>query len=196
MNKEVEKIYKKKIKEFQKHNKLYYDKSTSTISDREFDELKADIINLEKKYSFLISTKSPADSVGFKPSKNFKKFKHKVQMLSLSNAFDREDLFNFEKKILNYLNEKISLEYSVEPKIDGISASLTYLNGILTYGVSRGDGSEGELITNNLKTIISNNITYQSKDFFSGAGFVTNYGIHLKNINSLMRVTYLKNIHI
>ena len=153
MNKEVEKIYKRKIKEFQKHNKLYYDKSTPAISDREFDELKADIINLEKKYSFLRSTKSPSDSVGFKPSKNFEKFKHKVRMLSLSNAFDREDLINFEKKILNYLNEKISLEYSVEPKIDGISASLTYLNGNLTYGVSRGDGSEGELITNNLKTI-------------------------------------------
>ena len=67
-------------------------------------------------------------------------------MLSLSNAFDREDLINFEKKILNYLNEKISLEYSVEPKIDGISASLTYLNGNLTYGVSRGDGSEGCLL--------------------------------------------------
>ena len=153
MNKEVEKIYKRKIKEFQKHNKLYYDKSAPAISDREFDELKADIISLEKKYSFLRSTKSPSDSVGFKPSKNFEKFKHKVRMLSLSNAFDREDLINFEKKILNYLNEKISLEYSVEPKIDGISASLTYLNGNLTYGVSRGDGSEGELITNNLKTI-------------------------------------------
>ena len=65
----------------------------------------------------------------------------------------RKDLINFEKKILNYLNDKIALEYSVEPKIDGISASLTYLNGNLTYGVSRGDGSEGELITNNLKTI-------------------------------------------
>ena len=153
MNKEVEKIYKRKIKEFQKHNKLYYDKSAPAISDREFDELKADIINLEKNILFLRSTKSPSNSVGFKPSKNFEKFKHKVQMLSLSNAFDREDLINFEKKILNYLNEKISLEYSVEPKIDGISASLTYLNGNLTYGVSRGDGSEGELITNNLKTI-------------------------------------------
>ncbi|ARJ48771.1 NAD-dependent DNA ligase LigA [Candidatus Pelagibacter sp. RS40] len=153
MNKEIEKIYKRKIKEFQKHNKLYYDKSAPAISDKEFDELKANIINLEKKYSFLRSVKSPSYSVGFKPSKNFEKFKHKVQMLSLSNAFDKEDLINFEKKILNYLNEKIALEYSVEPKIDGISASLTYLNGNLTYGVSRGDGSEGELITNNLKTI-------------------------------------------
>ncbi len=153
MNKEVEKKYKRKVKEFQKHNKLYYDKSTPVISDREFDKLKADIINLEKKYSFLSSANSPTKSIGFKPSKNFEKFKHKVQMLSLSNAFEKEDLINFEKKILNYLNEKIALEYSVEPKVDGISASLTYLNGNLTYGVSRGDGSEGELITNNLKTI-------------------------------------------
>ena len=117
MNKELEKVYKRKIKEFQKHNKLYYDKSAPAISDREFDKLKTDIINLEKKYSSLKSTKSPSDSVGFKPSKNFEKFKHKVQMLSLSNAFDKEDLVNFEKKILNYLNEKISLEYSVEQKI-------------------------------------------------------------------------------
>ena len=142
MNKEVEKIYKRKIKEIQKHNKLYYEKSAPAISDSEFDELKAEIINLEKKYSFLGSAKSPSISVGFKPSKNFEKFKHKVQMLSLSNAFDRQDLINFEKKILNYINEKISLEYSVEPKIDGISASLTYLNGNLTFGGSRGDGSE------------------------------------------------------
>ncbi len=153
MNKEVEKIYKRKIKELQKHNKLYYDKSAPVISDSQFDQLKAEITNLEKKHSYLNSIKSPSNTVGFKPSKNFKKFKHKVQMLSLSNAFDREDLINFEKKILNYLNEKIALEYSVEPKIDGISASLTYINGNLTYGVSRGDGNEGELITNNLKTI-------------------------------------------
>ena len=76
-------------------------------------------------------------------------------MLSLSNAFDRDDLENFQKKIYNFLNIKnnIDLEYSVEPKIDGISASLTYLNGKLTYGLSRGDGKEGELITENLKTI-------------------------------------------
>ena len=74
-------------------------------------------------------------------------------MLSLSNAFNEEDLLNFEKKVLNFLNEKVYLEYSVEPKIDGISASLTYKNGLLTYGVSRGDGKEGEIITENLKTI-------------------------------------------
>ena len=151
--KDIKNQYDLKIKEFNKHNKLYYEDSLPIISDREFDELKVEIINLEKKYSFLSNLKSPSNSVGFYPSKKFEKFKHKVQMLSLSNAFDRDDLINFEKKILNYLNKTIPLEYCVEPKIDGISASLTYLNGKLAYGVSRGDGEEGELITNNLKTI-------------------------------------------
>ena len=153
MKKIVKEVYNKKITEYEKHNKLYYDKSSPLISDSEFDKLKREILDLEKKNPSLKNNKSPSITVGFKPSKNFKKFKHKVQMLSLSNAFDKEDLINFEKKIDNYLNEKISLEYSVEPKIDGISASLTYLNGQLTFGVSRGDGSEGELITDNLKTI-------------------------------------------
>ncbi len=98
MSKEVENKYKKKIKEFEKHNQLYYDKSSPAISDKEFDKLKAEIVNLEKKYTFLASVKSPSNSVGFKPSKNFEKFRHNVQMLSLSNAFDRKDLINFEKK--------------------------------------------------------------------------------------------------
>ena len=96
--------YYLKIKEFNKHNKLYYDKSTPIISDGEFDKLKDEILDLEKKYPFLSNPKSPSNSVGFKPSKNFEKFKHKIQMLSLSNAFNREDLINFQKKILNYLN--------------------------------------------------------------------------------------------
>ena len=150
---DIKNKYNTKIEEFLKHNRLYHDESSPIISDGEFDKLKKEILELEKKYTFLNNIKSPLKSVGFKPSKNFEKFKHRVQMLSLSNAFDREDLINFEKKIKNYLNKKVNLEYSVEPKIDGISASLTYVNGKLVYGVSRGDGNEGELITNNLKTI-------------------------------------------
>jgi NAD-dependent DNA ligase (contains BRCT domain type II) len=86
-------------------------------------------------------------------------------MLSLSNAFNLEDLENFEKKIFNYLNHKTEIEYSAEPKIDGISASLTYKNGVLVLGTSRGDGTTGEVITDNLKTIkdIPKKIT--DKDF-------------------------------
>ena len=153
MNKNIKQKYLNKIIEFEKNNKFYYEKSSPQISDKEFDKLKKEILNLEKKYSFLKSNLSPSQTVGFKPSKNFLKFTHRQKMLSLSNAFNEEDLINFKKKILNFVNENVYLEYSVEPKIDGISASLTYKNGILTYGVSRGDGQEGEIITDNLKTI-------------------------------------------
>ena len=154
MKKEViKKNYKSKIREITKHNKLYYDKSTPIISDSQYDILKKEIIDLELKYPYLKSKNSPNQKVGFEPSKSFEKYKHKIPMLSLSNAFNRDDLINFEKKIFNYLNKNIKFNYSVEPKIDGISASLTYLNKKLIYGVSRGDGKTGEIITENLKTI-------------------------------------------
>ena len=86
-------------------------------------------------------------------------------MLSLSNAFKKEDIINFEKKIYNYLNKKVNFSYSVEPKIDGISASLTYVNRRLKYGASRGDGKIGELITENLKTIKDIPLEINSNDF-------------------------------
>jgi DNA ligase (NAD+) len=154
-DRDTEVEYLKKIDLLQKNNKQYYDKNKPIISDQEFDLLKKDIINLENKYKFLKSEYSPSRTVGFKPSKNFLKVKHKVPMLSLGNAFNEEDLKNFEKKILSFLSLKDLnlIEYSVEPKIDGISASLIYVNGKFTKGLSRGDGTEGEDITQNLKTI-------------------------------------------
>ena len=147
--------YKKKINLIQKYNKHYYDKDNPIVSDQIYDLLKSEIIDFENKYEYLKSKKSPSESVGFRPSKNFKKIKHKVPMLSLGNAFDEKDLKNFEKKILNFLSLKNdnSIEYSAEPKIDGISASLIYVNGKFEKGLSRGDGKEGEDITENLKTI-------------------------------------------
>ena len=151
----IKKEYFIKIKELKEHNQHYYEKSNPKISDAEYDKLKQQIIDFEKKYSFLKSKSSPSLIVGARPSKNFLKSKHRVKMLSLSNAFNYEDLKNFEKKISNFLNlkENIDIEYSVEPKIDGISASLTYKNNNLVLGLSRGDGIEGEIITENLKTI-------------------------------------------
>ncbi len=162
---EIKKYYKKKINELKNHNKLYFEKSSPKISDKEYDEIKKEILDLENKFSFLKSSSSPSNSLGFAPSKNFIKSTHRVKMLSLSNAFGIKDLENFEKKIFNYLNKRIDIEYSVEPKIDGISASLTYKNGLLVMGTSRGDGTTGEVITENLKTI--NDIPYKitNKDF-------------------------------
>ena len=164
---EIKKIYQKKIREIEKYDKQYYDKNNSLISDSEYDLKKREILELERKFKFLSSIKSPSKTAGFKPSKNFKKIKHKIPMLSLSNAFDEEDLLNFEKKIFNYLDLKkdFKIEYSTEPKIDGISASLTYKKGELVSGLSRGDGSEGEDITKNLKTIKDIPHKISSKDF-------------------------------
>ncbi len=151
----IKKNFLGKIKLFKKYNKYYYEKNKSVITDQEFDILKKDIIDLEDEYNFLKSEESPSKSVGFKPSKNFQKVKHKVPMLSLANAFNEEDIKSFEKKIINFLSLKDAkeIEYSVEPKIDGISASLIYINGKFVKGLSRGDGVEGEDITQNLKTI-------------------------------------------
>ena len=151
----IKKNFLEKIKLFKKYNKYYYEKNKSIITDQEFDILKKDILDLEDEYNFLKSEQSPSKSVGFKPSKNFQKVKHKVPMLSLANAFNEEDIKSFEKKIINFLSLKDAkeIEYSVEPKIDGISASLIYTNGKFVKGLSRGDGVEGEDITQNLKTI-------------------------------------------
>ena len=153
--KKIKSEYNQKIKLINDYNENYYDKSKPLVEDKEYDELKKDILLLEKNYTFLSSANSPSKIVGYKPSKNFKKASHRVPMLSLANAFTEDDLLNFEKKILNFISEKENFEisYSAEPKIDGISASLTYRNGIFIKGLSRGDGKEGEDITENLATI-------------------------------------------
>ena len=153
--KEIISKYKKKIKLLKEYNKYYYDKNNPLVTDKTYDELKREIILLETNNNFLKSKYSPQQIIGFKPSKNFKKILHKVPMLSLANAFSEDDLINFEKKISNYLDQKDigDIKYSVEPKIDGISASLTYKKGKFITGLSRGDGNEGEDITSNLKTI-------------------------------------------
>ena len=153
--KKISKDYLQKIKLLEEYNKNYYDKDNPIVSDQEYDLLKKEIIDIENSYKFLNNDRSPTKIVGFKPSKNFKKVKHKVSMLSLGNAFNEEDLNSFEKKIFNFLslNKKNIIDYSAEPKIDGISASLIYVNGKFIKGLSRGDGVEGEDITQNLKTI-------------------------------------------
>ena len=163
----IQKDYLKKIKLIDKYNKHYYDKDKPIVTDQKYDFLKKEIIDLENQHDFLKNKNSPTKIVGFKPSKNFKKTKHRTPMLSLGNAFNEEDLNNFEKKILNFLSltNMNNIEYSAEPKIDGISASLIYKNGKFIAGLSRGDGKEGEDITENLKTIKDIPHTINLKNF-------------------------------
>ncbi len=165
--KRIKILYEEKIKLLNKFNKFYYDKNKSIVSDKDYDEIKKEIFLLEKRYDFLKSNNSPSNIVGYKPSKNFKKISHRAPMLSLANAFTEEDLLNFEKKILNFLSKDNTFKifYSAEPKIDGISASLIYKNGIFHKGLSRGDGKQGEDITENLATIKDIPKTINSNDF-------------------------------
>ena len=166
MSNSLLKQYKEKLKLLDKFSKHYYQNQKPLVSDKEYDELKKEILEIEKNYGFT-NLKSPSVKVGYKPSKKFKKFKHRVKMLSLSNAFNEEDLANFQKKNINFLalDKNYEFEYSAEPKIDGISASLHYKNGKLTIGLSRGDGEEGEDITENLKTIKDIPLNISHKDF-------------------------------
>ncbi len=149
----VKKLYNKKVQKLLKLNKAYFEKDNPVVSDIEFDELKKELLNLAKQYPFLKKIKNLDSLVGFKPSTKFKKIKHSKPMLSLSNAFNKENMLDFDKKIKNFLNLTSQIELSSEPKIDGISASLRYEKGKLIYGLSRGDGIYGEDITENLETI-------------------------------------------
>ena len=106
--KEIEKIYRNYTRSFKKYNFHYYNKSKPLVADSDYDKLKKDILNLEKKYKYLNSKESPTNTIGYKPSKNFEKFPHRISMLSLGNAFSEEDLINFEKKKTKFFWKKKS----------------------------------------------------------------------------------------
>jgi DNA ligase (NAD+) len=149
------KEYKEKIALIEKLNKAYYHNDKPLVSDAEYDRIKKDILDFEKKNPKIISKDSPTKKVGFAPSEKFSKVKHLIPMLSLDNAFTKDDVEDFLKKIRNYLNfeKDAPVELTAEPKIDGISASLIYKNNKIIRGLSRGDGEYGEDITENLLTI-------------------------------------------
>ena len=158
MNKEKNLIkeFKEKVKELKKHNILYFNKDKPVISDAEYDDLKKQLFKIEKKNKFLKKLNLLNNLVGAAPTNKFNKFNHLKPMLSLSNAFDKNDMIDFIKKINNFLNIKDeNIEVLSEPKIDGISATLIYEKGNLIRGLSRGDGKVGEDILENLKTINS-----------------------------------------
>ena len=148
------KKFKEKVKELKKHNILYFNQDKPIISDAEYDNLKKELIRIEKSNKSIKRLNLLSNIVGAPPTNKFKKFNHLKPMLSLSNAFNKNDMNDFIKKIKNFLNiQDDDIEIFSEPKIDGISATLIYENGVLTRGLSRGDGKVGEDILENLKTI-------------------------------------------
>jgi len=137
------------------HDYEYYILDEPLISDHEYDELFKELKEIESKHPEWITPESPSQRVGIKPKGDFATFKHFQQMLSLANAFNEEDLRNFHDRILKNLGTNNHIDYFCEPKMDGAAVSLIYEKGILSRGVTRGDGTLGEDITSNIRTIRS-----------------------------------------
>lgn len=141
-------------KDINKANFKYYVLESSDISDSQYDSMLKELINIEKENPNLITSDSPTQRVGAPPSKSFEEVIHNNQMLSLSNVFNEHELINWKERCEKYISRKIN-GFVFEEKIDGLAISLTYTDGILTIGATRGNGISGENITNNLKTIKS-----------------------------------------
>ena len=151
---DIKKKYSKQKKLLTKYNHHYFNLDSPLVSDLKYDQIKKKIIKLETDHPYLAEKNSVQDQVGAPLTKKFKKIKHSKPMLSLSNTFNAEGMKDFISKISNFLNIQNQIfDFSAELKIDGISASLTYENGVLAKGLSRGDGITGEDILENLKTI-------------------------------------------
>jgi len=139
------------------HDWLYYVLNQPIISDEEYDRLFRRLVQLEEGFPEFITPDSPTQRVGFMPAEEFAKVRHRKGMLSLDNAFNEEELRAFDQRVKRFLGLPPTevVDYTCELKIDGLAVNLTYENGVLVLGATRGDGIEGEDVTNNLRTIKS-----------------------------------------
>ncbi len=142
-------------KEITEHNRRYYAEDEPSISDAEYDQLRQRNEAIEARFGDLVRPDSPSGKVGTGPSKQFAKVRHAVPMLSLGNAFNDDDVVDFEARIKRFLSldDEAELAFTAEPKIDGLSISVRYENGKLVQAATRGDGFEGENVTINVLTI-------------------------------------------
>ena len=138
--------------EITKHDRLYYVEAAPVISDREYDKLMQRLLELEKKHPELVTTDSPSQRVGGEPIEGFVQVRHSVPMLSIDNTYNDDELREFDVRVRKLLGTD-DFHYLVEQKVDGVSASLVYENGVLTQAATRGDGVVGDDITHNVRTI-------------------------------------------
>jgi DNA ligase (NAD+) len=138
--------------EIEEHNRRYYEQAAPTISDRDYDRLYRELVKLEERFPQLITPESPSRRVGGEPLKAFSPIAHRVPMLSLDNTYSEEEVGAFYRRIEKLLpNEEIPVV--VEPKVDGVAVSLLYEKGRLRYAATRGDGTTGADLTQNIRTI-------------------------------------------
>jgi len=146
----------------EKHNYQYHVLDDPLISDAEYDRLFRRLLELEKNHPELVTPDSPTQKVGAPPLERFSTVQHSLPMLSLNNAMDPQELVEFEERMQRFLKHNESIDYAVEPKIDGLAVEIVYLDGKFTLGSTRGDGINGENITANLRTIRSIPLTLRA----------------------------------
>jgi DNA ligase (NAD+) len=137
------------------HNYRYYVLDDPHVPDSEYDRLMRELQGLEAQYPDLISADSPTQRVGAQPLDGFGEVQHQVPMLSLDNAFSDQEMIDFDRRVKERLGSDHAIAYSAEPKLDGLAISLRYEQGVLVQGATRGDGSKGEDVTQNVRTIPS-----------------------------------------
>ena len=137
-----------------RHNYLYYVKDNPEISDFEFDQLLNELVLLEKEYPQFFDLNSPTQRVGSSLSNSFETYNHKYRMYSLENSYSKQDVLKWNERLEKNLSQK-NLSFSCELKLDGVSVSLSYEKGFLVRGLTRGDGLQGDDVTENIKTINS-----------------------------------------
>ena len=152
-------------KQINNHNYQYYILDNPIISDYEYDNLMRKLQDLEKKYPDLITQDSPTQRVGASPLDAFDSVDHSIPMLSLENAMNSEELFQYYERTKRGLQTDLDIDFIAEPKLDGIGVELVYENGLFTYGLTRGDGIKGENITQNLKTIKAIPLSIRTEKF-------------------------------
>src|SRR6267378_1895146 len=142
------------VQEITRHDHAYYVLAQPSISDQDYDRLYHQLLDLEKQFPELITSESPSQRVGDQPMKAFKPVQHLMPMLSLDNTYSQAELREFVNRVQRLLPNE-TLDWVVEPKVDGLAINLRYENGVFTCGATRGDGTTGDDITSNLKTIRS-----------------------------------------
>lgn len=151
----VREEYRQLVEEIKYHDRLYYMYDRPEISDAEYDRLFDRLLSLEREHPELTAPDSPTQRVGAEPLKAFKSVTHRVRMLSLQKVTSKEEFVEFDRRVKEGLGERSEIEYTVEPKLDGLAVELIYEKGIFTVGSTRGDGTRGEDVTQNLRTIHS-----------------------------------------
>lgn len=166
-----------------KHNYLYYVLDTPEISDAEYDSFFNELKKLEKQYPELVSPSSPTQRVGAAPKDGFKKVTREKRMYSLDNAYDENDIREFDRRVRDGLKKGAKVTYIAEPKIDGASIEVTYADGEMVLATTRGDGETGEDVTSNIRTIKSVPLRISEKRAITVRGEVFIFGADLDAIN-------------